>query len=190
MALPHISNSAAGTNRYDPVHNSIFEVTFDLPNALKSAFDSDRLLLTQHVLKISGLDALYRAPEADIQKFMGTSRSYIKPTVGDTHAELEVTFSLNLRDKTDNYILKLFRAWAALGYDISTGKRTIKQNYCSDWMKVSIANRDGDIYQEIIFKDVMISGPLGMSGELDYTSDDAMELTVKFRSDWWSELNA
>ena len=187
MALPHIKNSQAGVNLYDPVYKSIFEVYFTLPEAIRGEFAKDEVLLSQHVTKISGLEALYKAPEADVQKFMGTSRSYLKPTVGDTHAELSITFTLNLRNGTDNYILKLFRAWAALGYDMNTGKRSLKKDYCAQWLKVSIANREGDIYQDVVFKDVMIAGPLDMSGEYDYSADDVVELTVKFRSDWWDE---
>jgi hypothetical protein len=121
---------------------------------------------------------------------MGTDRSYIKPTIGETRANLEVKFSLNLRNGTDNYILKLFRAWAALGYDIKTGKRSLKKDYCAQWMKVSIANREGDIYQEVVFKDVMMNGSVDFDGSLEYTADDALELTVKFVSDWWDELEA
>ena len=188
MALPHIKNSQAGINLWDPVHKSMFEVSFTLPEALRNEFAKDEAILTQHVLSISGLDALYRAPEVESQKFMGTDRSYIKPTVGETRANLEVKFSLNLRNGTDNYILKLFRAWAALGYDISTGKRHLKKDYCADWLKVSIANREGDIFQEIVFKDVMLNGALsGGISDLEYTADDALTLTVKFRSDWWDD---
>jgi hypothetical protein len=33
----------------------------------------------------------------------------------------------------------------------------------------------------------MIAGPLESNGEYDYSSDDIVELTVKFRSDWWDE---
>ena len=188
MALPHIKNSQAGVNLYDPVNKSIFEVYFTLPEAIRAEFGKDEVLLTEHVQKVGGLDALYKAPEADVQKFMGTSRSYLKPTVGDTHADLEVEFSLNLRNGTDNYILKLFRAWAALGYDINTGKRSLKKDYCAQWLKVSVANREGDIFQEIVFKDVMINGPLtGGISDLEYASDDALNLTVKFRSDWWDD---
>lgn len=190
MALPHIKNSEAGVNRYDPVHKSIFEVYFTLPEALRNEFAKDEILLTQHVLTVSGLDALYRAPEVDVQKFMGTSRSFIKPTVGDTHADIEIEFSLNLRNGTDNYIAKLLRAWGALGYDIKTGKRTIKKNYCADWLKISIANRDGDIYQEIVFKDVMMAGPVEIDGGLDYAVDDAIQAKIKLRSDWWEEVVA
>lgn len=190
MALPHIQNSEAGVNRYDPVHKSIFEVYFTLPNALQAEFGKDTALLTQHVLNVSGIDALYRAPEVESQKFMGTDRSYIKPTIGETKATIEIEFSLNLRNETDNYIAKLFRAWAALGYDIRNGKRTLKKDYCADWLKISIANRAGDIFQEIVFKDVMLSGALTIDGGLDYTTDDALTCKVKFVSDWWTETVA
>lgn len=191
MALPHIKNSKAGVNRYDPVNKNIFEVYFTLPESLRAEFAKDELVLTEHVQNINGLDALYRAPEVDSQKFMGTDRSFIKPTIGDTKANLEVEFSLNLREGTDNYVLKLFRAWAALGYDIRTGKRSLKKDYCADWLKVSIANREGDIYQEIVFKDVMINGNLEFDGSsLDYTADDMCKLKVKFVSDWWEEVVA
>lgn len=190
MALPHIKNSKAGNNLYDPVHKSIFEVGFTLPAAISGTFAKDTALLTEHVLTVGGLDALYRAPEVESQKFMGVDRSYIKPTIGDTKATIEVEFSLNLRNGTDNYILKLFRAWAALGYDISSGKRVLKKDYCAEWLKVRVANRAGDVYQEIMFKDVMIAGPLETDGGLDYTADDALTLKVKFVSDWWEEVVA
>lgn len=192
MALPHIKNSTAGINLdYEPVNKAIFQVSFTLPAGIQNTYSKDVEILSEHVQKISGLDSLYKAPEVDIQKFMGTSRSYIKPTVGDTHADFEIEFSLNLRNGTDNYILKLFRDWAALGYNLATGERRLKQDYTAEYMVVSIANRAGDVFQEIKFKDVMINGPLsGGINELDYTSDDMVTLTVKFRSDYWEEKNA
>ena len=192
MALPHIKNSTAGINLdYEPVNKAIFQVSFTLPAGIQNTYSTDVEILSEHVQKISGLDSLYKAPEVDIQKFMGTSRSYIKPTVGDTHADFEIEFSLNLRNGTDNYILKLFRDWAALGYNLATGERRLKQDYTAEYMVVSIANRAGDVFQEIKFKDVMINGPLsGGINELDYTSDDMVNLTVKFRSDYWEEKNA
>ena len=190
MALPHLRNSQAGVNKYDPVNKSIFEVYFTLPEPLQNEFGADTAVLTEHVMNVSGIDALYRAPETDTQKFMGTERSYIKPTIGSTRAEIEIDFTLNLRNGTDNYIAKLFRAWAALGYDIATGKRSLKRDYCADWLKISIANRAGDIFQEIVFKDVMIGGPLTIDGGLDYTADDALTCKVKFISDWWEEIVA
>lgn len=188
MSLPHITNSEAGVNKYSPVFKNIFEVYFSLPEAIRTQFGKDEALLTQHVTKISGLGALNRAPGVSQQKFMGTDRSYIQPKLDSTHAEIEVTLTLNLRADIDNYIYKLFRAWAALGYDQNTGTRHLKKDYCADFLKVSIANPAGDIFHEVVFKDVMINGELsGGIDELDYDSADAIELTVKFVSDWWKE---
>jgi hypothetical protein len=110
--------------------------------------------------------------------------------VDSTKAEIEIEFSLNLRNGVDNYILKLFRAWAALGYDIASGRRSLKKDYCADWLKVSVANREGDIYQEVIFKDIMLNGDLDFDGGLDYGAADALNLKVKFVSDWWDETVA
>lgn len=190
MALPHIKNSQAGINRYDPVHNNIYEVYFTLPEPLRKDFAKDEMILTEHVLKVSGLDALQKAPETGTQKFMGTDRSFINPKLDSTRSEFSIDFSLNLRNKTDNYILKLFKAWANLGYDISTGERHLKLDYCSDWLKISQANRNGDIWRDVIFKDVMMNGSIDGLSDLDYESSDAQQITVKFVSDWWDDLLA
>ena len=188
MSLPHITNSEAGVNKYSPVFKNIFEVYFSLPEPLRAKFGQDEALLTQHVTKISGLAALNRAPGTGSQKFMGTDRSYIQPKLDSTRAEIEVTLSLNLRKDTDNYVYKLFRAWAALGYNQDDGTRHLKKDYCADFLKVSIANAAGDIFHEVVFKDVMINGELGGGfEELDYEAGDHLEMTVKFVSDWWKE---
>ena len=63
MALPHIKNSQAGVNRYDAVFGNIYEVYFTLPEPLRAQFAQDEALITEHVLKISGLEALDKAPE-------------------------------------------------------------------------------------------------------------------------------
>lgn len=191
MALPHIQNSEAGANKYDPVHQSLFEIRFTVPSGIQNDYSKDELLLTEHALSVSGLSALNRHPGTGTQKFMATDRSYINPTLDSTRAELEVKFTLNLRDDTDNYIYKLFRAWAALGYDINTGSRVLKRDYCADYMEVVQANRVGDVYHDIIFKDVMMAGDMaGYPDTFEYTSNDAAELTVKFVSDWWTETMA
>ena len=191
MSLPHITNSEAGVNKYDPVFKSIYEVYFSLPEAIRGQFGQDEALLTQHVTKIAGLGALNRAPGTGTQKFMGTDRTFINPKLDNTRAEIEVTLNLNLRNDSDNYVYKLFRAWAALGYNQNTGERHLKKDCCADFLKVSIANKAGDIFHEIVFKDVMINGDLGGGFEdLDYDSQDVLELTVKFVSDWWDEVEA
>lgn len=187
MALPHITNSKAGVNKWDPVHSNIFEVSFSIPEALQAEFGQDTALLTEHVLKISGLDSLAKAPTTAQQKFMGTDRSYIVPKLDNTYAEISIDLTLNLRDKTDNFIYKLFRAWGSLGYNIRTGERRLKQDYVADYLEIKIANREGDVYWDVIFKDVMMNGGIEGLADFEYETGDAQQITVKFISDWWQE---
>lgn len=190
MALPHIVNSKAGVNRWDPMHNCMFEVYFTVPAPLATEFGADEALLTEQVQKISGLDNIDAAPEVVTQKFMGTTRSYLKPKLGDTSLEFEIDLALNLRNGNDNFVYKLFKAWNKLGYDITTGATTLKNDYVADWIKVSIANRANDIIREIVLKDVMLTGVSGATGEFNYDGGDPMQLTVKFKTDWWKETIA
>ncbi|MBR5296602.1 MAG: hypothetical protein IKU29_01885, partial [Parabacteroides sp.] len=178
MPLPHITNSQAGVNKYDYVPSNIFEVYFTLPEALRADFAKDEALLTEHVTKITGLDALNRAPGVVQQKFMGTDRSFISTKIDNTFAEIEIEFTLNLRNKTDNYIYKLFKAWKNLGYNIETGERHLKSEYTADWLRIAVGNPSGDIYRDIIFKDVMINGDISGMTEYDYDSADPVVLGV------------
>lgn len=190
MALPHITNSEAGRNLYDPYHNCLFEVYFTLPQLLRAQFGQDEALLTEHVVKVSGMDALDKGPDTLTQQYQGTTRTYVKPKIDDTSAEITVEFNLNLRNGVDNYIYKLFKAWKNLNYDLETGTIVLKKDYVAEWLRVCIANRAGDIIKEVVFKDVMLKGSVEGLGDLDYSSTDAVNITVHFVSDWWRETTA
>ncbi len=188
--LPHIKNSKAGINRLDPIFKNLFEVYFSLPAALESDFSADREIMTEHVTKIDGLGTLQTQPEKTTQQFMGTTRTFIGSAPGDTSHEITLTMNLNLRNGTDNYIFKLFKAWQKLAYDLQTGTRTLKADHVADTLRVIQYNRAGDIFREIIYHDLQL---LEVSGIDDYdysTGTDLMEISVKFASDWADESNA
>lgn len=186
--LPHIKNVKAGMERWDPMHQSIFEVAFTVPATLADAgFTGEELqILSQQVVSVSGLDALQRVAGANSQKFLGVDVSFLNPTLEQTTAELTIVFNLNLRDTTDAYVLRLFKEWGRLSYDIGNGHRSLKKDYVCDTMHISEANRDGTVWREIIFKDVFITSLAGLE-TLEYTSSDARQLTVTFRADYWEE---
>ena len=114
---------------------------------------------------------------------------YITHIICTSH-ELTITITLNLRNGVDNYIYKLLRAWNRLGYNLSTGETTLKKDYVADWFKVVIANRAGDIFKEVIYKDVMLIEGLSGFDELDYTSNDHVDLEFKLKSDWADDTDA
>ena len=180
--LPHITNVDAGKNRWDPMHSSIFEVTFTAPPRLADVFTGEEIaILSQQVVSVDGLDALQKIAAAGQQKFLGVDVSFLNPTLDSTTAEFTIIFNLNLRNVTDAYVLRLFKEWGRLSYNIGTGHRALKEDYVCETMHISEANRDGTVWREVIFKDVFITGMSGLN------TLEARQLTVTFRADWWEE---
>jgi hypothetical protein len=184
--LPHIKNMQSGNNKWDPVHRSIFEVYFSVPELLRSTFSWEEVVLTEQVFSVSGLDALQKTTPASEQKFYGVTVSYLNPVLDSTAADLTIVFNLNLKNVTDNFVLKLFKAWAHLSYDLSDGARGIKTDYITDNLRIAEANRNGEIWRSYIFHHVMLTGVTGLDG-LDYTANEAVQLTCTFRCDFWDE---
>jgi hypothetical protein len=186
--LPHIKNMQAGINKWDPVQKAIFEVYFTLPQALQeiSTFQQDSVILTQQVTNVGGLDALQKTTAAGEQKFYGTTVSFLNPTVDTTAADLTMTLNLNLRNVTDNYVLKIFRAWEDLSYDLQTGARGIKTDYIVDDLRIAEANRNGQIWRSYIFHHVMLTGVTGLE-DLDYSANDPRQLQISLRADFWDD---
>lgn len=184
--LPHIKNIKSGINKYDPVHKSIFEVYFTLPEVLRQQFGEDEALLTEQIQTVSGLDILQKAPGVGEQKFMGVTVSYANPVMDTTAAEITIVMNLNLRNVTDNFVLKIFKAWENLNYDLSDGTRTIKTDYISDNLRVAEANRNGEVWRAYIFHNLILSAVTGLD-DLDYTSTEARSLSVTFRADYWDD---
>jgi hypothetical protein len=184
--LPHIKNVQSGINKYDPMHSAMYEVYFTLPEAIQSQFKDDEAVLTEQVTEVTGLDALQKTVGAGSQKFMGVDVSFLNPVLDNTYAELTINLNLNIRNATDAFVLKVFKAWEKLGYDLSDGTRTLMADYCTDNLRIAEANRDGTIWRSYIFHKVMLTGVTGLDS-LNYTSNDARILTVTFRADYWDE---
>ena len=83
-------------------------------------------------------------------------------------------------------MLRLFKAWEKLGYDLADGTRTLKADYIADVMRIAEANRDGTIYRAYVFHDTMITNVTGLD-TLNYTDNEPAKLAVTFRSDFWDE---
>ena len=184
--LPHIKNMTSGINKYDPVHKAIYEVYFTLPDAIRGQFTKEEAILTEQVTNVSGLDILQKTTPPSEQKFYGVTVSYLNPVLDQTAADLTITFNLNLRNVTDNFVLKLFMAWANISYDKSDGSRGIKTDYITDTLRIAEANRNGEIWRSYIFHHVMLKGVTGLE-DLDYSNNDARQLQCTFRCDFWDD---
>jgi hypothetical protein len=190
--VPHIASIRSGYELMDPVHKSIFEVTFTVPkivNDMLGSASEDVAYLTQQVTTVAGLDALNKTTGAGTQKFLGVDVSYLNPVMESTVADLTINFNLNLRMATDNWVLRIFRIWASLNYDLSDGSRAIKADYCAPALTIAEANRNGDVWRSYQFNHVMLTG-VSQLDDLDYSSPDARQLSCTFRSDFWYDTLA
>ena len=184
--LPHIQNTSSGANRHDPMHSSIFEVYFTLPPSLQSTFNSDEETITEQVTDVDGLDQLQKVVGAGSQKFFGVDVSFLNPAMEQTYCEFTVNFNLNIRNHTDAWLLKIFKAWGNLGYNLQDGTRTLMTDYVSESVRVAEANRNGEIWRSYVLHKVMVVNVTGLPS-LNYTENEPRKLSVTFRADYWDE---
>ena len=187
--LPHLTNMQSGINKWDPSHSAVYELYFTLPDAIRSEFSEDEVILTEQVTDVSGLDNLIKTTGVSSQKFMGVDVSHHGPAMENTYADITVTLNLNLRNKLDNFVLKVFRAWENLNYNLADGTRTLLADYSSDAMRIAIANRAGDVVRSIVFNRVLLSNVSGID-TLNYTDNEPQKLQVTLRCDYWDDANA
>ena len=184
--LPHVRNIKSGINRWDPNHSAVFEVYFTLPAAIQGQFAEDEAILTEQVTDVSGLDQLQKNTPVGKQRFMNVDVSHSAPVIDETRATITIVFNLNLRNVTDNFVLKVLMAWKNLNYNLADGTRTLKNEYVADNLRIAEANRDGTIWRSYVFHDVILGDVTGID-TLNYDDNEARKITAVFVSDFWDD---
>ena len=184
--LPHVRNIKSSVNRWDPNHSAVFEVYFTLPAAIQGQFAEDEAILTEQVTDVSGLDQLQKNTPVGKQRFMNVDVSHSSPVIDETRATITIVFNLNLRNVTDNFVLKVLMAWKNLNYNLADGTRTLKNTYVADNLRIAEANRDGTIWRSYVFHDVILGDITGID-TLNYDDNEARKITAVFISDFWDD---
>lgn len=185
--FPHINNIKAAYERWDPMHNSIFEIDFTVPYVMQGEFDQDSLLvLSQQVVSVNGLDGLQKPLTMYTMKYLGVDVAFFNPMLDNTGIDFDITFNLNLRNVSDAYVYKLFKQWLRLIYNMATGVVPLIAQAKAESMTILEANRDGTVWRQVVLKNVVITGMQGMNN-LDYNSTEPRQLNVNFHADFWDE---
>lgn len=188
--LPHITNVKAGTERWDPMHNSLFEIRFTVPYVMQGEYPQEELLiLSQQVISVNGLDQIQKPLSMYTMKYLGVDVAFFNPILESTSIDFNIVFNLNIRNQSDAYVFKLFKSWLRLIYNMSTGVVPLVAQTKADEMMICEANRDGTIWRQVVMKNVVITGMTGLDS-LDYSSSDPRTLTVTFHGDYWDETTA
>lgn len=180
--LPYWKNSTAAVNYYEPIYQNQFEVVLTPPAAIGGPNVG---LLVEHVTKLSGLPEPNHAGTLVEQKYKFATRSYAGALPNTTVADLALTFTVNLNEENDAYIYNILRAWNDIVYNPQTGAQGLKRDYVGQ-MAVFVSNKTGEIFREWSFPSIIPNGAL-KAIDLDYTSNEAYEITMTYRADVWTE---
>jgi hypothetical protein len=180
--LPYWKNSTAATNYYEPVFQNQFEVILTPPAAIGG---NEAGLLVEHVTKLSGLPENSSPGTLVEQKYKFATRSYAGAVPSSTVADLDLTFTVNLNEENNAYVYNILRAWNDIVYNPLTGSQGLKRDYVGS-MSVHMTDKTGAIFREWSFQSLIPNGPL-KAVTLDYNLNEVYEITMKYRSDWWTE---
>mgnify|MGYP001145670903 CR=1 FL=1 len=183
--LPHYKNSKAAMNLYEPVYLNLFEVTIVPPKAVSSWGE----LVIENIRSIKGLE-VDKVPDAAVEQiYKGAKRRFAASLPDSTTVDISITFEVNLNENNSMYVYKALKEWCDLIFDPLTGAMTLKKDYVGGPLTVSIYNRVGDIFRQMVFPNVWPKSnipPLDLDysdGKAIYTIND-----FQFAADYWENI--
>lgn len=184
VAFPHVTNSTAGVNRYEPVVASNFNCHFVLLGTLAERL-GDYSFLREYVKSVSGLFIEYAGNT--IEGGYKTVKFRYDSNEKQTFFDIDVAFFNFLDNESKQFVYNSLVAWSRVKYNPLTGEKTLKKDYANACLVVEKYNRDGTIYFRRMAHNVfpMNDFPDQMN---DYTSHDMQELNVIFNADYVTDV--
>lgn len=184
MNFPHVTNSTAGVNRYEPVVASNFNCHFVVMNKLREHL-GDITYLREYVKAVNGLFVEYAGNT--IEGGFKTVKFRYDSNEKQTFYDVEISFFNFLDNESRAIVLNTVTAWSRFKYNPLTGEKTLKKDYADASIVVEKYNRDGTVYWRRVGHNVFPMGDIADQGA-DYNSHDMVELTVQFNVDYVSDI--
>ncbi len=183
-AYPHITNSTAGSQRYEPMVASNFNCHFILLNKLKETL-GDYSNLREYVKAVNGLFIEYAGNT--IEGSYKTVKFRYDSNEKQTYYDVEVQFNNFLDGDSRPLVYNQLIAWSRFKYNPLTGVKTLKKDYADANIVTEKYNRDGTVYWRRIAHNVFPMNDFpDMPG--DYSSHDMQELSVTFNADYVTDV--
>lgn len=184
MAFPHVTNSTAAANMYEPVVPSNFLGTFVLMGSLKDAL-GDYTFLSEYIKSIGGL--FIEKSANTIEAGYQTTKFRYDSNEKETFYEIEVAFHNFLDNDNRMLVYNALAAWSRQKYNPLTGEKTLKKHYANACLVGEKFQRDGTIFWRRIAHNIFPMSDIGDQNG-DYTSHDMQELTITFNADYVSDV--
>ena len=184
VAFPHVVQSTAAVQRYEPVIPSNFNVQIVLMGYLKERL-GDYSWMSEYIKSVSGLFIEYA--ENVIDAGYKTTTFRYDSNDKQTYYELEISFHNFLDNESRQFVYNALAAWSRIKYNPLTGEKTMKRDYADACLVVERFNRDGTIYWRRIAHNIFPMSNID-DQQSDFSSHDPVELTMTFNADWISDV--
>lgn len=184
IAFPHVSQSTAAVQRYEPVVGSNFNAQFVTMGYLKDKF-GDLSYLSEYVKSVQGL--FIEKAGNTVETGYKTTKFKYDSNEKDTTYEMQITFFNFLNNESRQFVYNQLVALSRVKYNPLTGEKTMKRDYANAALVVEKFNRDGTVYWRRIAHNIFPSSDFDDQGT-DYTSHEPQEFTVTFNADWISDV--
>ncbi len=185
MGAPaHFTQIKTARELWEPVHKSLYEISWILPEAIN---DRDPLLLLENAKSLGGIDVTKEIKIVD-QRYKYSTR--IHPTLPDnTHLEsISVSFNLNQTDKNSVIVYNTLRAWYDLMWNSQTGETQYKRDLVGT-MIVNQHDKKGVITRRIILQNVMLRSLQGYGNDRKWEeTGDIFDIEATFSADYWDDI--
>lgn len=183
-AFPHVTQSTAAVNKYEPVVASNFNCQFVLMGRLKEKL-GDYSFLREYVKNVSGLFVEYAGNT--IEGGYKTTKFRYDSNDKQTYYDISVSFFNFLDNESKQFVYNSLVAWSRVKYNPMTGEKTLKNVYADACIVVEKYNRDGTVYWRRMAHNVFPMNDFDDQNN-DYTSHDMQDLTIQFNADYVSDV--
>lgn len=183
-AFPHVTQSTAAVNKYEPVVPSNFNAQFVLMGKLKERL-GDYSFLREYVKNVSGLFVEYAGNT--IEGGYKTTKFRYDSNDKQTYYDINVSFFNFLDNDSKMFVYNSLVAWSRVKYNPLTGEKTLKDVYANACIVVEKYNRDGTVYWRRMAHNVFPMNDFDDQNN-DYTQHDMSDLTVQFNADYVSDV--
>jgi len=184
VVFPHLTNSTAAVNKYEPVVASNFNAHFVLMGRLKSKL-GDYSFLREYIKSVTGL--FVEKAGGTIEAGYKTTKFRYDSNEKETFYDVEVQFFNFLDNESKMFVYNSLVAWSRFKHNPLTGEKTLKQDYSDAAIIVEKYNRDGTIYWRRMGHHLF---PMNDFEDqiADYSAHDMSELAVTFNVDYVSDI--
>lgn len=184
VSFPHVTNSTAAVNKFEPVVASNFNAHFVLLGELKDKL-GDYGFLSEYIKTVNGLFVEYAGNV--IEGGFKTTKFRYDSNEKQTFYDVEVAFFNFLDNESKMLVYNALVAWSRVKFNPLTGEKSLKKLYSNAQLVVEKFNRDGTIYWRRLGHHVF---PMNDFPDMiaDYTAHDMTELNVTFNVDYVSDI--